>query len=401
MEFLSLDNILLLRRVIGTNELSEEHAKKLAYVMKFLNKYTNRISLKTLNKLVLFMFQKLMHVQSPVSRLDQLNLPPELKNAYSHSLLDFSKIRAIGPIKRDLDFLHNLQESTNDFFQSYVKNVPDGEKNYFDFIIDKTKQMKDLEAELFQPIRQTTYLTIDSRDRNHDNDDANQYRIFLKTPLKSVYAIQLVSAELQKSTYDVNEHNNVIHFQETNAQVASNEYYEATISVGNYTITELVPLIQAAMNAVGSSSYMVALVNDRVRITSDLTGGDNIFNLQFRSNDDNKRFMTDSLGRLLGFPPSYNTGSATYTAVSLYDLNYDHFALLDFTNVSLNGPFQKIPLTSDHVFFGHDTDYRFTHEFYPPIELDRLDVLWTDIDGNLMNFHGLPHSFTLKVDMFL
>lgn len=408
MEFLSLDNILLLRRVIGENKLSEEQAKKLASIMQFLNKYTDRVSLKTLNMMVLYMYKKMSATKTPEPNalLDQLNLPKELTNAYRLSLHDFSQIRHNTLIKKDINFLQNLYEETNNFYRSYVKEIPDDQSHASNFIIAKTKQMKELEEELFRSIKHTTYLTIDSRDRNHDHDAANKYRIYLAQHLKNVYSMELISAEVPKSTYAVNEYNNIIHFQETNTQVATNTYYEAAIPVGNYTISEVLPLIQSAMNAVGSSSYVVALVNNRVRITSDLTGGDNIFRLEFRSLDNDKRYKAGSFGRQLGYAPLYKSESASYTAEALYDLDYDHFALLNFTNIKLNssqlnGVFQKIPMNNDNiVYFGHKKDYRMIHEFYPPIEIDYLDIQWTDIDGNLMHFHGLPHSFTVKVDMF-
>ncbi len=400
MQFLSLDNILLLRRVIGPNQLSEEHAQRLAYIMKFLNKYIDRLSLKTLNMIVIYMYKKMSDFKPPQSLLDQLNLPEELKNAYRHSLADFSNVRYTQPIERDIDYLQSMYKETHNFHQTYVKEIPEGQRHYFDFLIDKTKQMKDLEIELFSPITQTSYLTIDSRDRDYDNDAAGKYRVFLNSAFKNVYAIEIISVEVPKSTYAVNEYNNIIHFQETNTQVAANSYYEAAIPIGNYTINELLPLIQSALNSAGMSSYMVTLIGDRVRITSDLTGGDNIFRLQFTSTDVNERYKEGSLGRVLGYSPMYKTGANAYTAESLYDLDYDHFALLYFTNLSRDN-FQKIPLCNDDIiYFGQHKDYKYRREFYPPIDIDRLDVQWTDIDGNIMNFHGLPHSFTIRVDKF-
>lgn len=400
---MSLDNILLIRKVIGfDNTTNYEHAIKLASIMKLLNKYTNKVSLKTLNIMLLYMYKKSIQIKQPLSILEKLDIPEQLKQAYSMSLSDFSKVRNVILIDKDINYLQNIYKSSHNFYQTYVKNIPDGQRNNYDFLINKTKQIEDLEDKLFSSVKKTRYITIDSRDINHDEYESNKYRVFLKYPLKNIYSIKLISAEIPNTLYSVNTYNNIIHFQEKNTQVANNEFFKAVIPIGDYNINDLLSQIQTNMNLVGNSSYIVSLVNNKVRITSDLTGNDNIFNLQFRSNDPDKRYLDNTIGEILGFKPFYKTGLNTYTAESLYDLKQNHFVLFCLDNTSQNkNVFQKIPLNDKFVFYGSDKDYCVVHEYYPPIDLDFLDIRWVDMNNNLVNFQGLPHSFTLKIDMFV
>lgn len=401
MKFLSLDNILLLRRVIGAHHLDKENALKLASTMKFLNKYEDRVSLATLNKLVLYVYKKHQPVRTE-SLLDSLQLPEELKRAYSMSLADFSKNRALPPIESDFDELQKIYGKMNDFYQSYIKEIPEGQRSGADFVLDKTKHMKELEKELFDNIVVTRYLTIDSRDRDHDQDNDTSYRVYLQSPLKQVFKMQIISAEIPRGEYLINEYNNVIHFQETTAQIVSNQCYEAIIPVGDYNITDLLTIIQTQMNVVGASSYTISLVNDRVRIASDLTGGDGLFRLKF---NENGAYFPRTIAKVIGYQPTNKMNAATYTGEMLYNTSCDTSFLFYIDNISRNMTqnfnfFEKIVMENDLTFFNSGRTYSFEHEYYPPIELDYLQLRWTDRDDNPVSFNGLPHSITFKVDMF-
>ena len=347
------------------------------------------------------MYQKHSSPQ-PQTLLDTLDLPEELKRAYQMSLADFSKTRQLNPILRNDDELQHIYQDMNHFYQTYVKEIPEGQRHESDFVIDKTKQMKEIEQELFQNIVVTRYITLDSRDRDYDQDSDDSYRVYLAHALSHIFRMELVSAEIPRGEYLINAYNNVIHFQETTAQVVSNSYYRAIIPQGDYTISQLLSLIQTQMNAVGQSSYTITLVNDRVRISSDLTGGDGLFRLQFQEHN---TYLSKTIAKVLGFKPINRSNSAVYTAENGYNTACDAFFFLYLDNISQNTSqnvnfFQKIVMDGNVTFFNQGRTYSLVHEYFPPINLDYLDIRWTDRDQNPISFQGLSHSLTFKVQMF-
>ena len=108
------------------------------------------------------------------------------------------------------------------------------------------------------------YLTIDSRDRNYDIHQSNDYKISLPQQYNNIISIELLSAEIPNTQYMINTYNNILHFQELNSQVSNNTFYEAIIPIGNYNSSTLSSAIQNALNTYGSSSYIVT--NDSYKL---------------------------------------------------------------------------------------------------------------------------------------
>ena len=120
---------------------------------------------------------------------------------------------------------------------------------------------------------------ICSEDRNFTtNPDANEYVIKLKDIYKNVTSVTLFSASIPNTAYLIGKRNNLIYFKES-----LHETIIAEIPVGDYNPTDLINNISVALNEKGDSKYTVTLNNltNKFTITSDLTGGDNIFLLNF------------------------------------------------------------------------------------------------------------------------
>lgn len=138
------------------------------------------------------------------------------------------------------------------------------------------------------PERNTTYgripkrVFIDSSDRDIPNyPDPAKYVYELEHELDDVVSIELVQACIPNSGYVITEGNNKICFQES---LGVNLL--AVIPPGNYTIVTLAVAIQKAMSEApgAESTYKVTCIKaqNKISISSNLAGGDNIFILLFR-----------------------------------------------------------------------------------------------------------------------
>jgi len=269
------------------------------------------------------------------------------------------------------------------------------------------------------PDHQETVISIDSRDRNNDADESNDYLIHLGNDIKYIYAVELIQADIPKTEYIIHANNKKIHFRENNAQVSAGTFFVATLTEGNYTISELVTEIASAFNdSDGSSFYTVTEVSAtrNIKISSDLTGGDGLFNLHFlgdtevvANNQTRDRYLTDSAGPTLGFLPENHTGTSNYTSDFFYNLNGEEFVMLylePLQNVHFEindrhfGAFLKIPLDIDNSstkFYRSKDDLDSIIYFNPPIErLGQIRVRFEKFDRTLYRFHGHPNSLTLK-----
>ena len=269
-----------------------------------------------------------------------------------------------------------------------------------------------------QKLTKTYHIVIDSRDRNHDVfQTTNEYEVDLNTVYKDIVSIELLSAEIPHSGYIINSSNNEIHFIETNTQVSGNTYYTATISQGNYTADELATAIVTQMNLAGQSTYTVNIdtTSRKFKISSNTTGGDNIFQLRFRGKtekydqDVNRyRYIDRSIGQVIGFQRTDLTGLNNYTGQNQYNLNGENYVLLHIDNldnmegrgIGISNSFAKITLTSNlnETRFYCMNEYLTKKIFNPPLNrLSQLFIKFKKYDGSLYDFGGIEHSLFFKV----
>jgi hypothetical protein len=336
------------------------------------------------------------------------------------------------------------QIETNEIYeQPYIKDDIDPKQMYKDFDIDK--QAMNQPIDLNAPIQYKTdllikrpkgysvneilnkvygdqlikeiYITIDSRDRNHDiHPNPNSYTVKLPEIFTQIHKIQLISAEIPKSSYVVESYNNIIHFQEKNSQVLSSTYYEAEIPNRNYTASQLVSEIASKMSGIGQSAYTVTLDSlNRVKFESDLSGGDGIFNLVFKQGVENygidelrSKYMPFTIARTIGFNCINFTSSDVYTANTRIPLQSDDYVVLEIPEFQgiIDDPhgdgqndFAKILLDCEQgaTSFYTKQNYLLEKTFNPRIELSKITINFKIHGGYLYNFHGLEHSLTFKI----
>jgi hypothetical protein len=266
-------------------------------------------------------------------------------------------------------------------------------------------------------------LIIDTRDINTDIYNLNDFNVKLQEGYNNLISIELISAEIPNSQYNVNSNNNILHFSETNGTI-----FEATITEGHYTdINNLLTEIQTQMNIVGSSSYTIALTtDDKIIISSDLTGGGGIFELYFLgkkissgyNNFQKTTYKTNSIGELLGFLQEDYSGSSNYTTTNNYNLDTDkqlyiYINKLDNTNTISNYSsdlFTTIMLESDfgdYTYFKNpdtnaDKNFNKSYIYIPQdiVSLNNISLQIRDYNNNLYNFYGINYNLHFRIKYY-
>ena len=159
---------------------------------------------------------------------------------------------------------------------------------------------------------------ITSCDRNFElYPEAGNYQIKLKDTYTNVSSVTLFTGCIPTSFYKINNNNNLICFQENSCEKLS-----ARIPEGDYTEDQLKAEIEKQMNSVGESTYTVEIspTTHKVKICSDLDGGEHIFRLLFcggtepHQYTDRPIYPHNSIGKVLGFTPKniqYSKGTVS------------------------------------------------------------------------------------------
>lgn len=323
---------------------------------------------------------------------EEKNINEELKNNPSGYIFDNNKFT-------------NKQEYT-----VINENAPNPTGQ--DLLIQQPKDFKKLVDDSFKNNNNYVkeyYILIDSRDRNqNDYPNPNDYQIDLNDNYRELLEVKLISSNVPKSQYLINNNNNKLTFIDSN-----NITHIIQIPIGNYNITELVSQIQTSMNNVGASDTYTVSVNLKTnKITINTTSNFQlIFNggLEKYNNSERTIYNQNSIGKLLGFLPTDLSGANNYTSQNQYDLNgptyillhIDEFFNIEGINSSIQNSFAKIPLDTDqntYKFFKQSNDYNVETLFSPPLaKLSQLNIRFLNYDGSLYDFGGLEHSFLIKI----
>jgi hypothetical protein len=250
----------------------------------------------------------------------------------------------------------------------------------------------------------TDHILIDSRDRDTTLfPSPSNYRIDLLRSYPNVISLELVTAEIPISEYNVNSTNNVIQFKE----VAGSTVIVATIPPGNYsTLASFKSIVETTMNNASAhgASYTLNITTlasqNKVILSSDIGGTSTLFSVLFSSS---------SSRRLFGMNAVDKTGTSSYTSDTIVSLDKEQYLTLAIENIRnitsthsiTHNAFAKIPLNNDdstgRKYFSTSSDYNAVKVFQPQMpKLDHLHLSFNSYNG-LYDFNGLDHSLTFKV----
>lgn len=235
-------------------------------------------------------------------------------------------------------------------------------------------------------------IYVDSRRRN--DPYGNSYTLYIQTPLKNVTRVDLLSATLPNTMYNVTNGSNIFSISGSNC----------SISNGFYSSSSIVTAINAQI-----ADVKLSFLSEQGKFMFYSSTGS--FNLVVYSKD----FTTitgfaDSSSQLQSgthFIKSDQVANFKLTGEYVY-LDIEElrrpFAIDAVSNVYDSGSstiFAIIPMDVSSgciKTFKEQTDYRVSVEYPKPIDqIDRLTVNWRDFNGNLLNFNGVDeNSFILR-----
>jgi hypothetical protein len=270
MKFLSIENFNKIKNnLINKNKLNGQHYNTIYMFMKEVEiKYKNE-NIESKNKIteiiVIDYISKYFRNNIDINNININNTNNEEYNINQIIIKDKNKEENL--IEYKPDNILNVEDKE----KSVLLPKPNKElKN----TIDKIKSINDIREE---------YILIDSRDRNYDNYNENDYKLILNKKYKNIIDIELISAIIPNSQTLIHSNNNTIYIKESNDSVI-----EIPLTNGNYTsISSLASEIQDKLNFYGNSSYSVS-TNDNKRFselsnitnsinTSGFTSIDNLF----------------------------------------------------------------------------------------------------------------------------
>lgn len=299
----------------------------------------------------------------------------------------------------------------------------------------------------------TDFLLIDSAFRKWDTEESNNYTTFLPEELNYVHSIELIDGYIPSSCYLINHDNNMFYFQETKEQVMHKKFYTVKIPVGNYDINSLLNQIKLGMQQASQSKsvYKVTVdsLTNKVNISSDNKCGTGIFNLVFclghevigdrgqtetlvinqytekkelvrvETSDHRNQYISNSIGRMIGFKPMNLCNCFSYTGQMVYKLTpYEYVNI--FVNTANDDDFRKIISASanegaDGAFaichLDRSNEYfdifgsrnkivdnaRYIRTFNPPISFNKIKIQFKTNQNTLYEFNGLDNYLLFEV----
>lgn len=271
-------------------------------------------------------------------------------------------------------------------------------------IIEKLNLQK-INEENIQKQKLTKILCIDSRDRNYTIfPNSNEYTINIE-PIFNILSIELLSLEIPKNNFNINESNNKLFFQETSEQVLKKEWNICSLLCGYYEIKDLKKEIEYQMNnkSIIGSKYTFDIETLKIQKKVIISSNKGPFNLIFYNGKDTHDIMTydkyieNSIGSIIGFPMYNYTKSNSYIAPNSYNLDNEQYLFLNLNN------YDGINFKNKNYFAkcNYNKFYSYLKNFNSPLKkLDKLEIKFFYYNEKLYNFNNLENSMTLKIDYF-
>jgi hypothetical protein len=234
------------------------------------------------------------------------------------------------------------------------------------------------------------YLFIDSIDRN--TPYGNAYSVTLKSDVKNVTQIDLVSASVPNVLFNITQGNNIITCDDVDYSIPLGGYNAVQLAAA---ITTSIPHMCDYVPLSYQGLFVFSNLNSQFTLTL------NTPELKQRLGfTENTVTSVKSESHPLG---QYYTG---YIASSTTDINLttSQYALLDidelrtdaFVGAHVTRTFGPIPMDvpcGSIKTFKEQSDYSYSVFFKSPIpKLSRLTIRWTDADGNMLPFNGLERN---------
>lgn len=269
---------------------------------------------------------------------------------------------------------------------------------------------------------QTIY--VDSRDRYYNNyPNSNEYIVDLAYGFKDVISLELISADIPKTQYNVHSNNNTLYLNKTNGasdadlKVKSN-YTAVTIDVGNYSSSDLVTALQTKIRAFTGTNATVTLDAKTQKLSLGVLGAD--FRIYLNDSVSSSTGATKleptsgSLANMLGFSANtqyISASGASLAASGSINMNGENYIVLKIDNIdrtegsnnTFRGAFAKLSVADKS--YGDikqlkvsDFGAKCIEVFNPYLgRLNKLKLSFYNHDGTLYDFNGAEHCLAFEV----
>ncbi len=237
------------------------------------------------------------------------------------------------------------------------------------------------------------FLLLDSRDQQVSGSATEDCFFYLQYGgLFGVSSVELLNFSLPLTMYNINSRNNVIYFNDGSAR-------SFAIPPGNYTMTNLLVMIKAVMEAVSTITFTVTFSDITMKIT---IAGDSPFSLDFGTN------TTNSIAKVLGFLEIDTPAGASLTGVYVMNLSiplYINICIDGFSssikssNKNDNATFScsTIGNNSDILTWTAGTFYQ-QKVYCTDDNIQNLHVTIRDYNNQMIQLNGCNWSMLLKIN---
>lgn len=231
------------------------------------------------------------------------------------------------------------------------------------------------------------YVLIDSRDRTPSSPGfTDAWFDIVDVPSVLYRRARLVSFVIPNLLYSIDSTNNKIAFTRS-----SN--FTATITPGNYTITQLSTAIGTAMNGQNSNNYSATYDANTQKMT---ISGTNPFVLDFGA--------AGTMWRQLGFENSTSSSATSHTGTNYVNLSPENYVYIQIEEIGTKvlstratnyGATFYVPLdvSKGSLVFQSEGTMNQIVDISPPKRLERIRVRILDHTGSIANFKSDWHLY--------
>lgn len=237
------------------------------------------------------------------------------------------------------------------------------------------------------------YVYVDSINRN--TPYGNSYSVNLKSDIKNITQVDLVSVNVPNVLYNITRGLNVLNCDGLDYSIPIGAYNAVQLAAAITTtiphMCDYVPLTYQGMFVFSNLNSQFTLTFNTPEIQQRLGFSNTIITA---NNTDLRPYYT---GYVVSSDVIIDLTTSQYALLDVDELRTDAF--IGSTVSRIFGPIPMDVVPSTVKSFKENSDYKYSVYFKSPIpKLSRLTVRWTDSDGNMLLFNGLErNSFVLRI----
>jgi hypothetical protein len=245
-------------------------------------------------------------------------------------------------------------------------------------------------------------IYVDSRRRS--DPYGNAYTLFIQNPLKNVTKVELVSATVPNTIYNITDGLNIFTLNGVTKCSVSNGFYSTSCLIDAVNKSEVGNDVSLAFLCEEGKFIFYAQNEFTLDITSNeflkMTGFESVnlvSNLATTSNGVySSTYMGTNFVKATSVANFKTCGEYIYLDIDELRRPHSIDAVTNVYNSQSSTIFAIIPLDVSSgciKTFKELTDYKVSVEYPKPIDqIDRLTIEWKDFDGNIVNFNGVDEN---------